>query len=70
MKISANVHDDAPSDGDRYDRVHRRYRPGQDYQQGQDYHLQHQDDETLPLVSTNDWWRLLLPNPWMEVHRL
>ena len=43
--------------------------PSQDYQQGQDYYLQHQDDEALPIVSTNDWWRLLLPNPWMEVHR-
>jgi hypothetical protein len=85
MKISANVRDDALPDGDPYDRVPGRYRPSQDYQQGQsyqgqdyqnqdyqnqDYYLQRQDDEALPIVSTNDWWRLLLPNPWMEVHRL
>ena len=70
MKISANVRDDALPDGDRYNRVPGRYRPSQDYQQGQDYYLQHQNDEALPIVSTNDWWRLLLPNPWMEVDRL
>lgn len=75
MKISANVRDDTLPDSDRYDRVHRRFGTGQDYQegqsyQGQDYYVQHQDDEALPIASTNDWWRLLLPNPWMEVHRL
>jgi hypothetical protein len=64
MKISTDIHDDAPSDGDRYDRVHGRYR--QDYQ---DYR-QSQDPEALELMSANDWWMLLLPNPWMEVHRL
>jgi hypothetical protein len=70
MVISTNIHDDAPLDEDQYKRVHGRYRQSQDYQQGQDYHLQHQDDEALPIVSTNDWWRLLLPNPWLEVRRL
>jgi hypothetical protein len=73
MRISSNVHDDAPSDEDQYNRVHGRYRQSQDNQQSQGYQQDdylHQDDEPLDIVSTNDWWRLLLPNPWMEVRRL
>ena len=67
MRISSNIHDDAPSDENQDNRVHGRYRQSQDNQQD---HYLHQDDEALELVSTNDWWRLLLPNPWMEVRRL
>jgi hypothetical protein len=77
MMISSKINDDVSSDEDQYSRVQGRNRQGQDYRQGyqQDYRQgqdspRHQDDEALELVSTNDWWRLLLPNPWMEVHRL
>ena len=79
MRISARIKDDAPSDEDHYDRVHGRYQQGQDHlqdhhqaqdhPQAQDDYLQSPDDEPLELANTNDWWRLLLPNPWMEVSR-
>jgi hypothetical protein len=68
--ISANMRDDAPSDDYHYDQVEQRgHRQSQDYLQSQSYQ-QNQEDEALEFVSTNDWWRLLLPNPWLEVRRL
>jgi hypothetical protein len=70
MIISANMRHDAPSDEDHYDQVQRRaHRQDPDYLQSQN-HQQNQEDEALEFVSTNDWWRLLLPNPWLEVRRL
>ena len=68
--ISANMRDDAPSDDYDYDQVPRRdHRQSQDHLQSESYQ-QNQEDVALEIVSTNDWWRLLLPNPWLEVRRL
>ena len=67
--ISANMRDDAPSDEYHYDQVQQRgHRQSQDLQSQS--HQQNPEDEALEFVSTNDWWRLLLPNPWLEVRRL
>ena len=66
MMIATDIHGQAPSDEDQYDRdrVH-----GHRYRQAQDY-WQSQEEDAVELVSTNDWWMLLLPNPWLEVRRL
>jgi hypothetical protein len=72
MMIPTDIRDQAPSDQDQYDRDQvrgSRYRQSQDYQQNEDY-WQSQEQDALELVSTNDWWMLLLPNPWLEVRRL
>jgi hypothetical protein len=71
MKIPTDIHDDASSDGQRYDRVHGQFRQSRNHLQieNDQGHQQNHDEESVEFVSPNDWWRLLLPNPWMEVRR-